>query len=99
MRPAFVSDFDARWPGRCCAAFHAGHGTEQRSTGARASVLPTEIVYRLRQADQRDRLLTAAAQDDADPSATAGLALDGGPTLGATLPPPHGGDRRSRQST
>ena len=69
MRPAFVSDFDAPVAG-ALLRFLQATGTEN-DRRVLAPLYLHEIVYRLLQADQRDRLLTAAAQDEADPIATA----------------------------
>jgi AraC-like DNA-binding protein len=68
-RPAFVSDFDAPVAG-ALLRFLQATGTEN-DRRVLAPLYLNEIVYRLLQADQRDRLLAVADQDEADPIATA----------------------------
>lgn len=68
-RPAFVSPFDGDIRGAVARFLAAvGSGADRRVLGP---LYLHEIVYRLLQADQRDRLLHVAAAEDTDPVAVA----------------------------
>jgi AraC-like DNA-binding protein len=68
-RPAFVSPFDGDILDAVARFLQAvGSGADRRVLGP---LYLHEIVYRLLQADQRDRLLHAAAAEDTDPVAVA----------------------------
>ncbi|HEX3829506.1 MAG TPA: AraC family transcriptional regulator [Sporichthyaceae bacterium] len=68
-RPAFVSEFDEQTAGALLRFLQAV--TTDVDRRVLAPLYLREIVYRLLQADQRDRLLAVAAEDATDPIAIA----------------------------